>query len=223
LKLKDHDLRQLDAERLQQLRMENPDALVRLSVRLLEDLKAAREQLNQNPNNSSRPPSSRDPWFRNPCDGNVDADEEIEADISEESTTSKGEESSEDDASSSESKKSKKSCSQKKEDTSRSPGKQKGAKGVGRTQKLSIDHVVHHRPQSCDLCTAGLPDEGAVCYTAFQTVDVVLGTEAKMGLGVETTEYRYYDLCCEQCGHITRQEPHRAPPQQDKNSGATLS
>jgi hypothetical protein len=54
LKLKDHDLRQLDAERLQQLRMENPDALVQLSVSLLEDLKAAREQLNQNPNNLRR-------------------------------------------------------------------------------------------------------------------------------------------------------------------------
>lgn len=193
--------------------MENPDALVHLSVSLLEDLKAAREQLDQNPNNSSRPPSSRDPWFRNSCDDDVDPDEEIEADISGEAATSKAEESSEEDVSSSESKKSKKSSSQQK-NTSRSPGKQKGAKGVGRTQKLSIDHVVHHRPQSCDLCAAGLPHEGAVCYTAFQTVDVVLGTETKMGLGIETTEYRYYDLACKQCGHITREEPHRAPPQQ---------
>lgn len=108
MKLKDHDLRQLNVERLQQLRLENPDALVRLSISLLEYLKAAREQLNQNPNNSSRPPS-------------------------------KGKESSEDDASSSESKKSKKSASQK-QNTSRSPDKKKGAKGVGRTQKLSIDH-----------------------------------------------------------------------------------
>ncbi len=187
MKLKDHDLRQLNAERLQQLRLENPDALVRLSVSLLEDLKAAREQLNQNPNNSSRPPSSRDPWFGNPSDDNVDPDGEIEPDISGEAATSKAEESAEDDVSSSEGEKSEKSSSQLK-DTSRSPGKQKGAKGVGRTQKLSIDHVVHHRPENCGLCAAGLPHDGAVCYTAFQTVDVVLGTETKMGLGVETTE-----------------------------------
>jgi transposase len=189
LKLKDHDLRQLDADRLQQLGMENPEALVHLSVNLLEDLKAAREQLNQNPNNSSRPPSSRAPWFRNPCDDDADPDEEIELDISAQSTPSKREESSEDDARSSESKQSKKSSSQSK-DPSRSPGKQKGAKGMGRTQRLAIDHVVHHRPESCDLCMAELPHEGAVCYTAFQAVDVVLGTEAKMGLGVETTEHR---------------------------------
>jgi hypothetical protein len=59
---------------------------------------------------------------------------------------SKGEESAEDDASSNESKKPKRSSSQKKKDTSRSPGKQKGAKGVGRTQRLSIDHVVYRPP-----------------------------------------------------------------------------
>jgi transposase len=146
LKLKDHDLRQLDAERLQQLRMENPDALVPLSVSLLEELKAAREQLNQNPNNSSRPPSSRDPWCRNPCDDDVDPDEGSEPDVSGRSAASKGEESAEDDASSNESKEPKRSSSQKKKDTSRSPGKQKGAKGVGRTQRLSIDHVVYRPP-----------------------------------------------------------------------------
>ena len=33
-----------------------------LSAKLLADLKAAHERLDQNPSNSSRPPSSRDPW-----------------------------------------------------------------------------------------------------------------------------------------------------------------
>ena len=35
-----------------------------LSLRLLADLKEARERLNQGPTNSSRPPSSRAPWER---------------------------------------------------------------------------------------------------------------------------------------------------------------
>ncbi len=65
LQLKDHDLRQRDADRLRQLGQRQPAELVELSVRLLDDLKEARERLNQNPDNSSVPPSSRPPWSRN--------------------------------------------------------------------------------------------------------------------------------------------------------------
>ena len=62
--LKDHDLRQLNEARILELKEKDPEALATLSVRLLEDLKEARERLNQNPSNSSRPPSSQAPWFR---------------------------------------------------------------------------------------------------------------------------------------------------------------
>ncbi len=62
--LKEHDLRQLSEERILELREKDPDALAALSIRLLQDLKEARERLNQNPSNSSRPPSSQDPWLR---------------------------------------------------------------------------------------------------------------------------------------------------------------
>ncbi len=48
------------------------DALRGLSLRLLEDLKEARERLRQNPHNSSRPPSSRAPWER-PSTGDEEA------------------------------------------------------------------------------------------------------------------------------------------------------
>jgi hypothetical protein len=40
LRLNDHDLRQLDGERLRRLREQDPLALEQLAVRLLEDLKA---------------------------------------------------------------------------------------------------------------------------------------------------------------------------------------
>jgi transposase len=59
VKLSPHDLRQLDDGYLQQL----PEAALRvLSSTLLADLKEAQERLQQNPSNSSRPPSSRLPW-----------------------------------------------------------------------------------------------------------------------------------------------------------------
>ena len=59
--LSDHHLRQIDDAYLRSL---DPEALCGLSVRLLADLKEARERLNQGPTNSSRPPSSRAPWER---------------------------------------------------------------------------------------------------------------------------------------------------------------
>jgi len=53
------DLSQLDEGYLAKL----PEAQLRvLSAKLLAELKAAHERLDQNPNNSSRPPSSRGPW-----------------------------------------------------------------------------------------------------------------------------------------------------------------
>ena len=55
------DLSQLDEDYLAHL----PEERLRsLSAKLLADLKAAHERLDQNPNNSSRPPSSRAPWER---------------------------------------------------------------------------------------------------------------------------------------------------------------
>ena len=59
--LSDHSLRQIDDAYIQSL---DSEALRGLSLRLLADLKEARERLNQGPTNSSRPPSSRAPWER---------------------------------------------------------------------------------------------------------------------------------------------------------------
>ena len=56
-----YDLSQLDEGYLACL----PEQQLRsLSAKLLADLKAAHERLDQNPTNSSRPPSSRAPWER---------------------------------------------------------------------------------------------------------------------------------------------------------------
>jgi hypothetical protein len=56
--LSDHDLRQLDKAYLGGLA---PERALMLLSRALADLEAARERRNQNPSNSSRPPSSRLP------------------------------------------------------------------------------------------------------------------------------------------------------------------
>jgi transposase len=64
--LSDHSLNQLDEAYVQAL---DEGALRGLSLRLLEDLKEARERLRQTPHNSSRPPSSRAPWDCPPAAG----------------------------------------------------------------------------------------------------------------------------------------------------------
>lgn len=59
MKLSDHDLLQLTEQELLALPEE---VLRRLSIKLLIDLKEARERLKQTSRNSSRPPSSDAPW-----------------------------------------------------------------------------------------------------------------------------------------------------------------
>ena len=53
MQLSNQDLSQLDEEELLNL---SEEELRRLSIKLLTDLKEARERLNQNSHNSSRPP-----------------------------------------------------------------------------------------------------------------------------------------------------------------------
>ena len=59
MELNDYSLRQMDENDIRKL----PEAALRdLAVKLLQDLKEARERLNQNSRNSSRPPGSDAPW-----------------------------------------------------------------------------------------------------------------------------------------------------------------
>ena len=80
--LSSHDLQQLDEDYLRGL---SPEQLQALSGKLLADLKEAHDRLNQNPSNSSRPPSTQTPWGK--ADNGVDdelalamADDEAPAD-----------------------------------------------------------------------------------------------------------------------------------------------
>ena len=59
MELNDYSLRQMDENDIRKL----PEAALRdLAVKLLQDLKEARERLNQNSRNSSCPPGSDAPW-----------------------------------------------------------------------------------------------------------------------------------------------------------------
>jgi transposase-like protein len=219
--LKDHDLRQLDEERIRDLKEKDPEALVNLSIRLLEDLKEARERLNQNPSNSSRPPSSQAPWFRAQED-----EEDTEVPSDDEHGEDPPEEAPAEPRSDRERGPSAQDCTDNGDSSDtparRKPGRQPGAPGFGRTQRLTISDWVDHRPSTCALCAGALKLNRAKAYTAFDTVDLVFGDTQDPGLRLTCSRHTYYQTPC-RCGHETRETPHRAPEDEGHWQNVVLS
>ena len=202
--LSDHSLDQLDEAYVQTL---DEGALRGLSLRLLEDLKEARERLRQNPNNSSRPPSSRAPWER-PSAGDEEMIETADADA----LTAMQDDELPDEATlppedSSGTPETPAHAGRATEKPRRQAGKQPGAPGCGRTQVFTAQETLHHRPSACAACAAALPgDAPSVGYAGFQSVDLVWGNPEQPGLHLRVTDHRFYDSLCG-CGHHTRARP----------------
>jgi len=222
MKVTDHDLRQLNEERLRALLEKNPVALLQLASRLADDLKEARERLNQNPSNSSRPPSSRDPWFRAGDEDDTEDDEENADDRSDKKPKeSAGASSKKDDAHGNEHPE-KKTGKDRSPKPKNKPGKQPGAQGFGRPRELVVNETIHHRPERCALCDDPLKPESAVAHTGFYTIELVLGEPERPGLTLWVTKHIYYTTACA-CGHETREMPYRAPQDEGDWTGVALT
>ena len=196
MQLSNHDLSQLDEDELLNLTEEE---LRQLSIRLLNDLKEARERLSQNSHNSSRPPSSDEPWG-NPADNQKNDKEQAESE--QEAETQKPDKKTEDEV---------ESPSPKQDSGAplRKPGKQPGAQGFGRTQKISVTDFQHHHPSSCACCGKPLNTDSAIAYTAFETLDIEWANTLRPGIYLTNTRHVLYETACP-CGHITRKEVHRS-------------
>ena len=208
--LSSHDLQQLDEDYLRGL---SPEQLQALSGKLLADLKEAHDRLNQNPSNSSRPPSSQTPWGK--ADNGVDdelalamADDEAPADRRDEEQgvaaavePDKKPAQSEAETAQSETKAGR-------------PGRRKGAPGVSRTQQLPVDAEQIHRPETCAGCGKPLGEElDYRPYTARFELDVVPPDGTKC-LVLRQTKHTYLEAHCH-CGHCTRARPGRAAGEAD--------
>ena len=190
--LSDHSLRQIDDAYVRSL---DPEALRGLSLRLLADLKEARERLNQGPTNSSRPPSSRAPWDRGETVVEPDEAEACSAVAAEpaEATATTGQSAAVNTAAPLAAVK-----------AARKAGKQPGAPGVGRTQVFTAQEEIPHYPDVCAGCGQVLADPvGAVAYTGFQAVDLRRGAADEPGLRLWVVDHRYYEVPCA-CGHHSR-------------------
>jgi hypothetical protein len=218
MKLSDYDLRQIDEERINNL---SETAVKNLSVTLLNDLKEARERLNQNAKNSSIPPSSEAPWDKASKYGDEEKDDESSDDIealdkaihadtrslagdccSDEIETPSLSEASSEPA----------TTPEPPQDAPRKPGKQPGAQGFGREQKITIHQHEHHYPDQCVLCDNVFNSKhGSVAYTAFDTLTLKWGDLSQPGIEVVNTRHTYYESACP-CGHVTQAAPLRQPP-----------
>lgn len=203
--LSDHSLNQLDEAYVQGL----DEARLRgLSLRLLEDLKEARERLRQNPTNSSRPPSSQAPWEHSSV-GNRETNEEADAEVSPEAADAVPPEETvpPSAAGSAAPEPPPEPEGSKPEKPKRKPGKQPGAPGFGRTQVFQAQETIHHAPEVCAACGETLPVSAPrVAYTGFQSLDLRWGDAAHPGLHLHITDHRFYDRRCD-CGHHTRARP----------------
>jgi transposase len=201
MKLDRHDLQQLDEDALRRL----PETALRtLSVTLLADLKEAYERLHQTPANSSRPPSSRAPWERDPPAGSAAASG---ADAATGAGSREGDAPPPDTPVPTGAAAASAGANQEPAAKKRHPGKQPGAPGVGRTQRFTAHTTEGHRPPVCAVCGEALAaDAPTVCYTAFQALDLEWGHPAAPGLHLRIIDHEYHEVTCP-CGHHTRARP----------------
>ena len=221
MKLTDYDLKQINDETLDALSEEQVRAL---SKRLLSDLKAAKERLNQNPGNSSRPSGSMLPWENSHQSTAADSTDEeapdeddalLPTNPADEEDNPEGlppepvtadPKSADNDT----------DAGQQKPETNllsvkRHPGKQEGAPGFGRTQILPVTGMEHHKPASCALCEMSLADAHYTAWTGWYCLDVAPPSADRPGIQLTNTHHLLYAASCS-CGHHNRAEPFRRAP-----------
>jgi hypothetical protein len=211
MQLSEHDLRQLDDQRVLALPLAG---LQTLSLKLLHDLKEACDRLNQGPDNSSRPPSSQVPWQKASPDGQTDGDEEDgEEEETEPERTGEGQPSDPDTDSAAQAGKEPDKNPPPKTKPGK-PGKREGAPGYGRSVELPVNATEVHRPDACALCEKAFPSHAPERgYTGRYEIDLVEPASGAVGLEVHQTLHRYLERQCD-CGHWTRAEPGRCPPEE---------
>jgi transposase len=218
MEIPDHSLPQITPEVLGKL---NLDELLKLSVKLLKDLKESRDRLNQNSNNSSRPSGSIPPWEKdNYSKTNADECNESEAtELEEAQAEEKNKKSNQNDSSNEVNfshlitsitalKESSSENRNTEESIPKKPGKQKGSPGYGRTWNPGVtEEAIHCSLDACVVCSHSLDPLNKALYTQYNQVDIQLGNALQPGLTVIVTPYLLYDNICANCGHQNRYDP----------------
>lgn len=205
--LSDFDLQQLDEQKLIGLPAEQKDVLL---VKLLWDLKDARERLKANSQTSSRPPRSDSPWHsHDPADEDVDVTEakggETETEAENNAASTAAVEDSEVVATAAATPASPAAKTPKK------AGRQVGAPGHSRQVSLPVSATVNHPPETCVCCGQALNPAEFIARTGLYVLEIETDPAAGLrGLQVHHEKHRYGEITCP-CGHVNRSEPGRCP------------
>jgi transposase len=214
MNLSDHDLRQINEIYLDSL----PETELReVSKKLYRDLKEARARLNQNPDNSSRPPSTRAPWEHA---SGLDTSKDDDKSSPEEPEQSPGSEAGQGKNVSTAS-----DCppdspndnGQKSKQARKKPGKQEGAPGHGHKVELAVTHEKHHKPEYCAACSRIFDEQTEFnAWNGRYELELEVNEGGLAGLRVQHIKHVYYRAVCG-CGHETREEPGRCQAEADSD------
>jgi transposase len=216
MEISKHSLPQITPEILKKLTSEE---LLQLSLKMLNDLKELHDRLNQNSNNSSRPPSSMPPWEKDKSEKNNEHSEGTSTEKEEDKTENKNKNSNQSDLLNETNsdnlgtsiKVLKESFLQNKnpkELPAKKPGRQKGSTGFGRTwNPEATEAAVHCALDTCVICNVLLDPMNNTPYTQFNQLDIRLGNAVQPGLEVIVTPHILYDNTCTHCGHQNRYDP----------------
>ena len=213
--LSDFDLQQLDEQKLTALPAEQKDALL---VKLLGDLKEARDRLKANSQTSSRPPSSDLPWHGQvpevaAWEAAAEASGEVQSDaeVSAASTAAKAEARAAPAEASAEAEQAGGTRATGQDDPPKKPGRQVGAPGHSRQVSLPVSATVIHPPEHCARCGQALDPEAFSARTGLYVLDVEMEPgDGLPGLRVRHDKHLYGEITCS-CGHVNRREPGRCP------------
>ncbi|MCP4149742.1 MAG: IS66 family transposase, partial [bacterium] len=187
-KLTKGDLAQMDRPYFEKLSHEK---LIDVAINLRNLGAALLELLEQNSDNSSKPPSSDNPYKKprkkkkaskeENSDNSPEGTEETEASSDDESSTPS-----------------------EPENPKRSPGKQPGAQGFWRSETPTPESVLPHYPEKCVACGKDLTiPEGLRPYMGYYVFEL---EKTPCGIRIFCTLHHYYITTCD-CGHENKARP----------------
>jgi IS1 family transposase/transposase len=176
------DLAQIDRSYLQSLEKET---VIDVVCKLRDFSIALVERLEQNSSNSSKPPSSDNPYDKgNNPDSKDDDVKNLSAEDKENQTTEK--------------------TASTKNDSNRSAGRQPGSQGFWRSEIPLPESTIAHCPGVCMICgkDVNVP-EGSRPYMGYYVYELEKTSSA---IRIFCTLHHYYAAVCD-CGHETKVQP----------------
>lgn len=204
LRLVKHEMRQLDKNDLAQMNRDyfqslEKERLVEVATNLHKLAVEQWEKLQQNSQNSSRPPSSDNPYQKADLKEKERTDQEStepEAKLEGQEISAQDEESSQDEVDGGQ------PC-QDSSNKKRSPGHQPGTPSQWRSTALVASEIVPHYPSQCAACGQSLSTGAPKPYMGHYVLEL---EREDSGFRVVCQLHHYYEATCS-CGHISQAKP----------------